>query len=102
MGYRLRTRKGAAFRGEVVAEFLSLDGTPHVVLEATEEGFKRSLHVYPMVQLEADPHISERLEKILDQMRPFGDKGVSVPDGMGGTTTLTAEQFDEQFGNGRR
>lgn len=50
----------------------------------------------PLVTIDpVDPHREPRA------FRPFADKGVEVPDGMGGTTTLTAEQFNEQFGNGR-
>lgn len=54
-GYRMmRTIKGAPWRGVLVSIFNTLDGTEHVVLEAVDEGFERSCHLYPSAQVAFD------------------------------------------------
>lgn len=55
LGMPVRTIKGAEYCGTVVAEFHSLEGNPHVVVEATTPGFRRSMHVYPALQVEPWP-----------------------------------------------
>jgi len=52
LGMPVKTVKGAEFCGTVVAEFVTTEGMPHVVVEATTVGFRRSLHVYPSHQVE--------------------------------------------------
>lgn len=53
VGDFVRTCKGAAFCGQVVSVYDSLNGTPHCVVEATEKGFERTQHLYPTIQLES-------------------------------------------------
>jgi len=57
LGMPVKTVKGAEFCGTVVAEFVTTEGMPHVVVEATSPGFRRSLHVYPTHQVEQDRRV---------------------------------------------
>lgn len=52
LGMPVKTIRGAEFCGTVVAEFTTVEGMPHVVVEATTPGFLRTLHVYPSHQVE--------------------------------------------------
>lgn len=52
LGARVRTSKGAAFRGRLIA-FHDWDGDlPGATVEATDAAFKGTRHVYPLKQLE--------------------------------------------------
>lgn len=54
-GDRVRTRKGAQFRGIAVVVYESLKGVPHAVVEADHPHFEGVEHVYPLLQLVHDP-----------------------------------------------
>ena len=100
-GGRIRTIRGAKFRGVPLVYFNSMNGTPHVCIEAVDEHFERSIHVYPLSQTEPDPdyaamaaadpyrppqafsvrevgaaHAENPLE-----LRPFGIDGIDAPIG---------------------
>jgi hypothetical protein len=51
-GDYVKTIKGAAFRGEVVAVFPTLSGAKRVVVEATSPEYAGTLHVYPVEQVQ--------------------------------------------------
>lgn len=53
-GDRVKTKKGAAFRGIVVVVYDSLKGVPHAVVEADHPHFDGTEHVYPLAQLTID------------------------------------------------
>lgn len=53
-GLRVRTKKGAKFRGVVVVVYDSLKGVPHAVVEADHPHFDGVEHVYPLAQLSID------------------------------------------------
>lgn len=54
-GDRVRTRKGAQFRGIVVVVYDSVAGIPHAVVEADHPHFEATEHLYPLAQLVHDP-----------------------------------------------
>lgn len=51
-GDLVRTAKGAAFEGIVLAVYDKIDGTLHATVEACEQKFRATTHVYPIHQLE--------------------------------------------------
>lgn len=53
-GMRVKTKKGAKFRGVVVVVYDSLKGVPHAVVEADHPHFDGTEHVYPLRQLTID------------------------------------------------
>ena len=53
-GDRVKTIKGAMFRGVVVVLYDSLKGVPHAVVEADHPHFDGVEHVYPLAQLAID------------------------------------------------
>ena len=50
-GDYVQTTKGARFQGEVVSLFETRNGKLRAVVEATDEKFAETLHVYPLEQL---------------------------------------------------
>lgn len=51
IGDRAVTVKGARFEGEIRAVFTNRAGQQRVVVEATDQAFAGTLHVYPVEQL---------------------------------------------------
>lgn len=47
----VQTTKGARFQGEVAAVFKTRKGKLRAIVEATDEKFEETLHVYPLEQL---------------------------------------------------
>lgn len=78
---KLRTIKGANWRGVELVRFNSLNGTPHVVIEAVDPGFERAMHLYPVAQVEEIPE---------PPARPFGVDGVHIA----GKGLVSAEEFE--------
>ena len=50
-GDYVQTTKGARYQGEVVALFETRSGKLRAVVEAVDEKFAETLHVYPLEQL---------------------------------------------------
>lgn len=96
---KLRTIKGANWRGVELVRFNSLNGTPHVVIEAVDPGFERSMHLYPAAQVEevTEEDMVNAGEPMglfrtfgVKPPRPFGVDGVHVA----GVGIVSAEEFE--------